>query len=30
VRRLNRTGDLWKPVVGKGIDLQKILAAMQE
>jgi bifunctional non-homologous end joining protein LigD len=28
--RLKRTGDLWKPVMGKGIDLQKILENMEK
>lgn len=27
-KRLNRVGDLWKPVLGKPIDLKKILAQM--
>jgi bifunctional non-homologous end joining protein LigD len=28
--RLKRTGDLWKPVVGKGIDLAKILKNIEK
>jgi bifunctional non-homologous end joining protein LigD len=27
--RLKRTGDLWKPVVGKGIDLSKVLKKIE-
>jgi bifunctional non-homologous end joining protein LigD len=27
--RLVRTGDLWKPVLGTGIDLKKILKALE-
>lgn len=29
-KRLNRVGDLWKPVLGKGINLQKVLGAMEK
>ncbi len=29
-RRLQRTGDLWKPVLGKGIDLDKVLRRLQK
>lgn len=29
LRRLQRTGDLWKPIIGKGIDVEKILKAME-
>jgi bifunctional non-homologous end joining protein LigD len=29
-KRLKKTGDLWKPVLGKGVDLKKILAKMSQ
>jgi bifunctional non-homologous end joining protein LigD len=29
-RRLSRVGDLWKPVLGKGIDIGKILKALED
>lgn len=28
-KRLERVGDLWKPVLGKGVDLQKVLRAIE-
>ena len=28
--RVKRTGDLWEPVVGKGVDLKKTLAAIEK
>lgn len=30
LKRLQRTGDLWKPVLGKGIDLPKILKSFEK
>lgn len=27
--RLNRTGDLWKPVIGKGVNIQAVLRRME-
>jgi len=27
--RLKRTGDLWKPVIGKGLDLAKVLKRIE-
>jgi bifunctional non-homologous end joining protein LigD len=29
-RRLDKTGDLWKPVIGKGVDIKKCLKKLQE
>jgi bifunctional non-homologous end joining protein LigD len=29
LHRLKRTGDMWKPVLGKGIDLKKVLAVIE-
>ncbi|HEX8763180.1 MAG TPA: DNA ligase D [Candidatus Saccharimonadales bacterium] len=29
LKRLERTGDLWKPVLGKGIDLPKVLKTIE-
>lgn len=29
-KRLDKVGDLWKPVLGKGIDLKKTLAALEK
>lgn len=29
-KRLDKVGDLWKPVLGKGIDLEKCLARLEE
>jgi bifunctional non-homologous end joining protein LigD len=28
-RRITRVGDLWKPVIGKGVDLKKILSSLE-
>jgi bifunctional non-homologous end joining protein LigD len=29
-KRIKKVGDLWKPVLGKGIDMQKIIAKMEK
>jgi bifunctional non-homologous end joining protein LigD len=30
LKRIDKVGDLWKPVLGKGIDIQKILKKLQD
>ena len=30
LQRLNRTGDLWKPVIGKGIDIGQVLKDLEK
>lgn len=30
MKRLDKKGDLWKPVLGKGVNLNKILKKIEE
>lgn len=30
LQRLNRTGDLWKPVLGKGVDMKRVIEQLEK
>jgi bifunctional non-homologous end joining protein LigD len=30
LQRIDRTGDLWKPVLGKGVDIKRVIEQLEK